>query len=583
MNESETIHPIRLLFRRPALLLTGVLITALAVTAQLYQPVLVKDIVDGAVSGAITRTEWIHLVSVFLGLVLVGYVLGFGMRFLPQRLALKVEQELRKKVFAHLALQDQDFFYAQRTGDLMTRMTSDLTMVREALGQGLLHGVRITLALTVAFSIMIRVSPALSLVMAIIFPCMAGSTFLFMRAIRRRHERQQKALSQISNQIQESLTGIRTVKSFAMEERRFGLFEEASRSFARKAFSLARVEQGIWPLMALWFSGGTAALLWIGGRQIVRGELTLGELVQFNQYLLYLQWPMVALGWVSGLAQRGLTSWKRIRSILETQPSVCDGPQTDANLTNFEGHIVFEHVTVRREGRALVEDLSFSVPAKTTLGLTGPTGSGKTVCVALLARILDPDEGRILLDGRDLREYPLDVLRGHVGLAPQEPVLFSDSLAGNLAFGLEEENMEDVVWASKTAHLHDEVADFPEQYQTVLGERGVTLSGGQRQRTAIGRALARRPAILLLDDVLASVDTQTESALLNTLQPLLKECTGVITSHRVSALKNCQQVLVLEAGRMTQLGTPEVLTGLPGYYREAFERQQVESSLEALL
>jgi ATP-binding cassette, subfamily B, multidrug efflux pump len=330
----------------------------------------------------------------------------------------------------------------------------------------------------------------------------------------------------------------------------------------------------------LMFALSQILLLWIGGRQIVRGELTLGQFVQIQQNMVFLQWPMLALGWTTNLVQRGLASWKRIRLILDSTPDIRDGDQTDRSLAEARGDIEFLHVSLRRGERTLLRDLNLVIPEGQCLALTGPTGSGKTLLVSLIVRLLDASEGSVVLGGRDVRAYPLDVLRRGIGVAPQEPFLFSDTLANNLAFGLAEADAAEVIRAAEIARLRPDVDGFPQRFETLLGERGVTLSGGQRQRTAIGRALARRPRILILDDVFSAVDTQTEAAILDRLRPELRGRTSILISHRVSTLRTADRIIVLEAGRILQDGTHAELVQQPGYYRELDEVQRLAARLE---
>jgi ATP-binding cassette subfamily B protein len=286
------------------------------------------------------------------------------------------------------------------------------------------------------------------------------------------------------------------------------------------------------------------------------------------------------MGWTATLVQRGRASWARVRALLERAPAVADGPQTDAGLTQLQGAVSFEGVGFESNGREPLSGIDFSIPSGATVGITGPTGSGKTLLVSMIARIVDPTQGRVTIGGRDVREIPLSVLRKHVGMAAQEPVLFSDTLARNIAFGVPDATMDDILWAADVAHLHEDVQTFPRRYDTVLGERGVTLSGGQRQRASISRAIARRPTILILDDVLASVDTETEAAILGKLRPVAAERTTVIVSHRISTLREADFIIVLEDGRVTQVGSHADLVARDGYYRRLEQMQRLASQLE---
>ena len=559
---------------------SAVLVVA-TVALNLFTPVLVRHAVDGVTDGTLDRPGLIRLLALFLAVSAVGSLLSYGMRRVPLRIGHQVEYALRRDVFAHLARLEQAFYRENRIGDLMTRMASDIAMVRDYIGQGLLQGIRAAVVCVLAFAVMAATSGRLTLVMLAIFPVMIATFFRLIGVIRRRHEAVQEQYAEVSNHCQESFAGIRTVKGFAIEDRREARFDELNRGLVRQNLRLGYIQQPLWPLFAFWFSVGTVLLLVVGGRMIVRGELTLGALVQFQQYLLYMQWPMLAMGWTASLIQRGRASWRRIDEILLRRPAIADGPATDAALAAPDGDIEFRDVTLRAGGRVLLDRVNLRIPRGATVAITGPTGSGKTLLVSLIPRLIDPAEGEVRIGGRDVRAYPLAALRTRIGMAPQEPVLFSDTLAGNLAFGLDRPTPDDVMRASDLAHLHEDVSGFPQQYETVLGERGVTLSGGQRQRTALGRALARRPSILILDDVLAAVDTQTEAAILAKLQPVIAQSTTLIVSHRVSTLRCADFIVVLENGRVTACGTHEALVAQPGYYRGLSELQEIERGLEA--
>ncbi len=547
---------------------------------QLAAPVVIRHTVDGLSDGTLGRAGLARDLGLFLGLTLAGALLSLGMRTLPLRLSHRVEYALRNDLFAHLATLEPAFYRGTRTGDLMTRMASDVAMVRDYIGQGLLQGLRSVAVCVLAFGAMAVTSLRLTLVMVALFPPMILVFFLLIAVIRRRHEAVQEQYAEISNYAQESFAGIRTVRGFAIEPLREAGFAALSGELIRRTIALGLVQNPLWPLFGLWFSLGVLALLVVGGRMIVEGRLTLGELIQFQQYLLFMQWPMLAIGWTASLLQRGRASWRRLEELFARAPAVADGPGTDSALARVDGDIEYREVTVRAGGRALLDRVSLRIPRGATVAVTGPTGSGKTLLVSLLPRLLDPTEGEVRIGGRDLRAYPLAVLRAAFGVAPQEPVLFSDTLEGNLTFGLDAPTREAALWASALAHLHDDAVALPKQYETLIGERGVTLSGGQRQRTAIGRAVARKPDILVLDDVLAAVDTQTEAAILAKLRPVLAGRTAILVSHRASTLRHADLVVVLEDGRVTATGTHDELAARPGYYRDLVRMQELEAELE---
>jgi ATP-binding cassette subfamily B protein len=561
----------------------------------LYIPFALREIIDGLQTGTLQASGLIRLSLVFLAASLTATVFSIFMRRVLLGLAQRVEYDIRRDVFAHLTKMDYGFFQRERTGDIMTKMSSDLSSVKEMIGQGLLQGSRIAIGFPLAFGIMFSLNPRLSLIIMAIIPVISIVFFIVIQLIRRRYDAVQDQFSNISNFCQENFAGFRTVKGFGIEERMKGRFRVLNDTFIDLNMRLTRVEEPIWPFMVFMFGMGTLLLLLAGGRLVIDEKITLGEFVQFNQYLLYLQWPMLALGWTSNLFQRGIASWKRMRTIMDARPDIRDDEKTDTTLQHVSGDIKISGVSYAVEQRNLLHEINLSIPAGQVLGITGPTGSGKTLLVSLICRLIDPTSGSITIGGREIRRFPLAVLRRQIGLAPQEAFLFSDTLANNIALGLNSNepgheipsspsaphpHEDKVLWASGVAHLRDDVDRFPEKFSTMLGERGVTLSGGQRQRTAISRALALDPAVLILDDVFSAVDTQTESKILEQLLPVLRERTAIIVGHRVSALKHTDRIIVLEEGRVVQDGTHTELVKQKGYYQELDEMQRLEARLE---
>ncbi len=555
---------------------TGAVLVAY-VLLSLSAPLAMGRAVDALPRGDAAWPEFLRWAAIFAALSAAAVGVSYGMRAIPLKLGLKVEYALRRDLFAHLERLEPAFYREQRIGDLMTRMSSDIATVREFVGQGLLQGGRAALVTVFALAFMFATHTGLAWLMLAVFPPLVWVFARLLRAIRVRYEHLQEQSSEVSNYAQETFAGIRTVKGFALEPRRADRFRDLARELARRNLRLAWIQQPMWPLFSLWFAFGHALLLVAGGRLIARGELTYGQLLQFLQYLAFLQWPLLSIGWTASLVQRGRASWGRIRRLLERASAIVDAPGA---APGGDGPLEFRDVTVRGGGRTLLDCVSFTVPRGSTLGLTGPTGSGKTLLVSLVPRLLDPDEGAVRFGGRDLRAWPLAALRARLGMAPQEPVLFSDTLAANLGFGMETPAEDDILRAADIAHLHEDAVRFPQRYDTLLGERGVTLSGGQRQRAALGRALARRPVLLILDDVLSAVDTHTEAAILAKLRPVMAQATTLLVSHRVSTLRDCDRILVLENGRITQDGTHADLLARPGYYRDLDERQRIEDHLE---
>ena len=537
-------------------------------------------IIDGLTDQALDHAQLFTLLLRYFLFGLTAVVFSRILRQIPLKLSHKAEYHLRKDIFAHLTRLDSSYYRTQRTGDLMTRLSSDINMVRDAIGQGLLQGIRTIVVLVFALIVMLLTDRQLAFIVYALYIPMVIIFFLILRVMRRRQKELQEQVSELSSFSQESFSGIRCLKGFALEERRNQQFERLNQGLIQKNMLMQATRQSLWPFMAFWFGVGMILILNVGGRRIIAGELTLGTLTQFIQYLLYMQWPLLALSWTSSLYQRGVVSWSRVRSMLDAKPHLTDPdiPQTEP-LSHQD--IEFKGVSLEIDDRKLIDQFSLTIPTGTTLGITGPTGCGKSLLAALTARLVDPTQGEITLGGIPLQQLPLQTIRKKMGCALQEPILFSKTLEHNLAFGLTKNEPDTIAWATEAAHLTNEIDGFPEGLQTLLGERGVTLSGGQRQRTAIARAIARRPEILILDDVLSAVDTQTEAAIMQKLKPIMDQRTTLFISHRISTLRYADHIIVIENGRITQQGTHQELLTQTGYYAELNLQQNLQQQLES--
>jgi ATP-binding cassette subfamily B protein len=552
----------------------------ISVCINLYLPFIMRQVIDGLTANALDRSALIHLLGTYLLLGVISVLFSRLLRKIPLKLSHKIEYALRTDVFNHLTRLDQEYYRSERTGDLMTRMSSDINIVRDSIGQGLLQGIRTIAVLVFASIVMALTNPGLALLVFSLYLPMVVIFFLILRVMRRQQKDLQEHVSEVSNFCQESFAGIRCIKGFALERRRNAQFEGLNSGLIKKNMVLQMSRQSLWPFMAFWFSLGMILILNLGGRKIINGELTLGTLTQFIQYLLYMQWPLLALSWTMSMMQRGKVSWIRVKEILESEPHIRENGKATPDTGRLDASIQFRDLELAIKGRTFLHDINLEIPAGTTLGITGPTGSGKTLLVSLVARLMDPTHGIVSVGNKDIRTFPLTKLRGMIGFAAQEPVLFSRTLEHNIGFGVAKPDKDLIGWAAEIAHLRNDVENFPDQFQTVLGERGVTLSGGQRQRTAISRAIARRPDILILDDVLSAVDTQTEAAIMAKLQPVMAERTALFVSHRISTLRYADEIIVVENGRIIQRGTHAELIRQPGYYSELNILQQLEEKLE---
>ncbi|MEI6892867.1 MAG: ABC transporter ATP-binding protein [Pontiella sp.] len=562
-------------------LISTLLCGLITVGCNLMLPVFTRWIIDGLETETLTQPQLIWYLIYFFVVGAISIFFSRYLRHFPMMLSHKVEYTLRNDVFQHLTQMDQAFYRSKRTGDLMTRLSSDINLVRDSIGQGFLQGVRTILVICMATSVMALADLQLALIVVGLFTPMVIVFFLILRIMRRYQQELQEHVAEVSNYSQETFSGIRCIKGFALETRRNRAFEELNSDLIGKNMRVAASRHFLFSFMSFGFGLGTILIMVVGGKKVISGDLSLGTLTQFSAYLLYMQWPLLAISWVLSMLQRGKVSWLRIKEILEREPTIQEKADLPIPGKCPEASIHFQGVELKIDGRTFLQNINLDVPRGQTLGITGPTGSGKTLLTSLVARLSDPTAGSIEIGGIDLRDLPLSQLRGMIGYAAQEPMLFSKTLEHNIGFGLDELDASTISWAADIAHLHHDVEGFPEKYETMLGERGVTLSGGQRQRTSISRAIARKPDILILDDVLASVDTQTEAAIMSKLQPVMHNHTTLFVSHRISTLRYADTLIVIEDGQITQRGTHEELIQQPGYYAELNTLQQLEQKLEA--
>ena len=498
----------------------------------------------------------------------------------------EIEFDLRNDLFRHLERQPAAYFQQHRTGDIMARMTNDLNAVRMLLGPAIMYSANTVLFSIGALYFLLRISPWLTLVALVPLPLASILVQSLGRKIHERFERIQAMYSEISAQAQENFSGARLVRAFAQEEAQIAAFEKSNKENIRRGLRLVQLMGMLWPTLEFVLGLAMAITLLVGGHEVLSHRISIGDFVAFNTYMVMLTWPVIALGWVVNLWQRGTASVVRIDELLSDKPAIDNAeadPSIPADLT-LRGDIEFRDLSFSYSGsdagRAeVLHSLSLKVPAGTSLAIVGPTGSGKSTLVNLIPRLYDATPGSVLIDGRPIRDYPLDVLRANIGFVPQETFLFSQTIRGNIAFGAPWATDSQVLEAAEAAHIRREFEEFPAGMATTVGERGVTLSGGQKQRTAIARAVIRNPRILILDDALSSVDTYTEEQILRELQRVMQGRTTLFISHRISTVRHADQIAVLVAGRIVELGTHDELIARNGYYADLFQKQLLEEEL----
>lgn len=565
--------------RRIALGLTLVVLSNLFVLAW---PYLLKVVIDALESG-ITPAGLAAYAAGIIGLALGGGALRYGMRELLNGVSRRIEAEIRSDFFAHLLRLSPEFYQRVPTGELMSRATNDILAVRMVAGPAIMYLLNTTVISVLALTMMAWIDLKLTLLAILPLTIVPPVVIYFGREIQRRFEAIQAQFGRISTMAQENLAGARIVRAYVQEESQAEEFAKLNADYRRRNMRLAKVWGMFYPALMLLTGLGAVIVLGVGGHDVIVGRITLGDFVAFGFYLLLLAWPMIALGWVINLFERGAASMRRIQEIMTEEPSIVD-VERPLEITNPQGRIEFRGVSFRYPGtdRLVLRDISFTIKPGRTVAIVGPTGSGKTSIVRLIPRLYEPESGQVLLDGIPIDQIRLEQLRALIAVVPQEPFLFSETLGANIAFGLR--NGVDgprIEEAAGIAQLADTIGDFPQGYDTQLGERGINLSGGQKQRATLARALSRDARVLILDDALSSVDTHTEAAILAGLQDVFRGRTSLIVSHRITAVKDADLILVVEDGAIVERGVHDDLIAAAGTYSRLLRRQLLEESLEA--
>ena len=491
----------------------------------------------------------------------------------------EIEFEMRNDIFRHLESLSYSFYQRTRTGDIMARATNDLNAVRMVLGPAIMYSANTLVFTLAALYFMVHISPWMTLYAFAPFPIVSIVVQYFGRRIHERFERIQAMFSDISARAQENFSAARVIRAYVQEDAEIANFEAANKEYINRSLKLVRLMGMLWPTLTTLLGFAIVVVVWVGGREAIQGHIKVGDFVAYLLYMFLLTWPMIALGWVINIFQRGTASLARINEIMQEKPDVVDLAGDGAAAPAIQGEIEFRGLTFAYNGKPVLHDVNLRIPAGSSLAVVGPTGSGKSTLVSLIPRIYDAPRGSVLLDGRPITDFPLHAVRRSIGFVPQETFLFSDTVQENIAFGTEQTDAEAVRQAAAGASIAADIEDFPEQYATMVGERGITLSGGQKQRTAIARAIIRNPRILILDDALSSVDTQTEDKILSHLSEVMRGRTTIFISHRVSTVRNADRIAVLHDGRIVELGTHDELIARNGYYTDLYNKQLLEEEL----
>jgi ATP-binding cassette, subfamily B, multidrug efflux pump len=547
----------------------------------------------------VTRQKLLTYSLLIITIALIKGIFQFLTRWVVIGISRDIEFDLRNDLFAHLERLSHSYYQRNRTGDIMARATNDLNAVRMLLGPAIMYSANTIVFTAGALAFMLAISPKLTIFAFLPLPIASIVIQYFGRRIHERFERIQAMFSDISARAQENFSGARVIRAYVQEQAEIAAFEDANQEYIRRSLGLVRLMGMLWPTLELMLGAAVVIVLWLGGRQVLTGKMNVGDFVAFNTYMMQLTWPVIALGWVINIFQRGTASMVRIEEILAQQTEIADEDQASshelratservARSSQLEargllGEIEFRNLNFAYNGVPVLNDINLRIPAGSSLAIVGPTGSGKTTLVNLIPRIYDAEPGTVLIDGRSVRQFPLDSMRRQIGFVPQETFLFSDTIRDNIAYGISKEDgeatLDEIKAAAEAANIAHDIESFPESYNTMVGERGITLSGGQKQRTAIARALLRSPRILILDDALSSVDTHTEDKILNHLREIMRGRTTIFISHRVSTVRNADAIAVLHQGRIVELGTHDELIARNGYYTDLYNKQLLEEEL----
>lgn len=565
-------------------LLTVIASNLFTVAQPLFLGYAIDEFKRGITSHIYVSSDLLRWAGLIVGFSIVAGFFTFLTRQTIIVVSRHIEFDLRNDLLSHLQSLPYSYFQNKPTGDLMAHATNDISAVRNTLGPGIMYPTDTTMTLVMVLAMMLIKDWQLTLLALTPMPLVSYIVYRLGKLINEKFTERQEQFSKLTTRAQENLSGIRVIKAYVREKYETEQFRELSWDYLKKNLVLAKVQAILWPLMFVLVGFSLLITLYAGGLRVISGEITIGTLTAFMAYLTMLIWPMIAFGWVVNLVQQGAASMSRLSMIFDTVPDIRDNGETDRNITSLDGTIEFKNVTFRHKtsNTDTLKNINLKIDKGMTVAVIGHTGTGKSTLVSLIPRLYDVTNGQLLIDGIDVRTIPLAVLRSQVGYVPQETFLFSDTIAENIRYGIDDNSMEKVLEAAAISRISSDVSEFPKQYESMIGERGITLSGGQKQRSSIARAVIRQPKILILDDALSAVDTYTEEEILKRLKMFMEGRTSILISHRISTVKDADLIVVLSNGEIVERGTHEELVALGGIYADLNEKQLLEKQLEEM-
>jgi ATP-binding cassette subfamily B multidrug efflux pump len=538
----------------------------------------------GLETHTLVKVDLIYYAALIVGFTFIAGIFSYATRQTIIVVSRHIEFDLRNDFLAHIQKLSHSYFQNTPTGDLMAHATNDIGAVRNAVGPGIMYPADTIVTFTMVLTMMLIKDFSLTLLALIPLPFVSFAVYKLGKMINVKFQERQEQFSKLTTRAQENLSGIRVVKAYVREDYETKRFRDLSWEYLKKNLTLAKYQSIIWPAMFLLVGVSLVITIYYGGLQVIDKKLTIGTLTAFFAYLVMLIWPMIAFGWVTNILQQGAAAMNRLAKIFDTEPDVKDTPQTDYSIETINGGIEFRNVTFyhKNSKSSVLQNINLKIEKGKTLAIVGYTGSGKSTLINLIPRLYDVTEGNLLIDGIDIKKIPLEVLRSGIGYVPQETFLYSETISNNISYGVDEPDEQKVLQAGDVSQLTKDIAEFPNQFETLVGERGITLSGGQKQRTSIARAVTRNPKILILDDALSAVDTYTEEEILKRLKKVMENRTSIIISHRISTVKDADMIIVLDKGKIAEQGTHDELVALGGIYADLHNKQLLEEELERL-